>query len=161
VRQEIELVRELINIVEENKLAELNIDFKGFKVEIKKELPQQQVPMMPQIIPQYSRLESPETPIAGGEGRPQGEETREISIPGVPVVSPLGGVFYRAAKPGAPPFINQGDLVEAGQTLCIVEAMKLMNEITAEQRGKIVKIVKENAQEVAEGEVLFYLEPEE
>jgi acetyl-CoA carboxylase biotin carboxyl carrier protein len=161
VRQEIELVRELINIVEENKLAELNIDFKGFKVEIKKELPQQQVQMIPQLAPQFSRGEATESPVSGGEGRPQGEETREIQIPGVPIVSPLGGVFYRASKPGAPPFVNQGDVVEVGQTLCIVEAMKLMNEITAEQRGKIVKVTKENAQEVAEGEVLFYFEPEE
>jgi acetyl-CoA carboxylase biotin carboxyl carrier protein len=161
VRQEIELVRELINIVEENKLAELNIDFKGFKVEIKKELPQQQIQVMPQITPQFSRHETVESAGPGGEGKTQTEETREVQVPGVPIISPLGGVFYRASKPGAPPFVNQGDTITPGQTLCIVEAMKLMNEITAEQGGRIVKVMKENAQEVAEGEILFYMEPEE
>lgn len=75
------------------------------------------------------------------------------------VVSPIVGTFYRAPAPDAPPYVEVGQVVEKGQVLCIVEAMKLMNEIEAEYRGKIVKICKENAQPVEFGDPLFIIEP--
>ncbi|MCX7845039.1 MAG: acetyl-CoA carboxylase biotin carboxyl carrier protein [Dictyoglomaceae bacterium] len=76
------------------------------------------------------------------------------------ISAPLVGVFYRAPSPGAPPFVNEGDLVELGQTLCIIEAMKLMNEIKSDIRGKIKKILVENGQAVEFGQKLFLIEPE-
>jgi acetyl-CoA carboxylase biotin carboxyl carrier protein len=78
---------------------------------------------------------------------------------GSAVTSPIVGTFYRAPSPEAAPYVEVGQVVEKGQVLCIVEAMKLMNEIEAEYRCKIVKISKENAQPVEFGETLFVVEP--
>ncbi len=69
------------------------------------------------------------------------------------------GTFYRASQPGAPPFVEEGDAVAAGQTLCILEAMKLMNEIKTEHEGVVRKIHVQNAQPVEYGQLLFELEP--
>jgi acetyl-CoA carboxylase biotin carboxyl carrier protein len=79
----------------------------------------------------------------------------------VPVLSPLVGTFYRAAQPGAKEFANEGDVVDIGQTVCIVEAMKLMNEVGAGDAGKIVEICVENGEPVEFEQVLMYLEPGE
>ena len=77
----------------------------------------------------------------------------------IPITSPMVGTFYRAPAPDADPYIETGDMVEIGQTVCIVEAMKLMNEIESEARGRIVKILVENAQPVEFGQKLFLVEP--
>jgi len=77
------------------------------------------------------------------------------------VNSPFVGTFYRAPSPGAPPFVEIGDLVQKGKTLCIVEAMKLMNEIEAEVTGKVVQILKKDGDSVEFGEPLFLIEPSE
>jgi acetyl-CoA carboxylase biotin carboxyl carrier protein len=75
------------------------------------------------------------------------------------IPTPLAGVFYRASSPNSPPYSKEGDVVEPGQTLCIVEAMKVMNEIKAEVRCKISKIVAENGRPVTAGQPLFEIEP--
>ena len=75
------------------------------------------------------------------------------------IEAPLAGVFYRASSPTTPPFSKEGDLVETGQTLCIIEAMKVMNEIKADARCKIVRIVAENSRPVTAGQALFLVEP--
>ena len=77
----------------------------------------------------------------------------------VPVEAPMVGTFYRAPKPDAAPFVAEGDVVKEGQVLCIVEAMKLMNEIEAKVSGRIVKVVVENGQPVEFGQSLFLMEP--
>ena len=77
----------------------------------------------------------------------------------VQVTSPFVGTFYRAPSPDSPPFVEVGQTVAPGDTLCIIEAMKLMNEIEAETAGRIVAILKENGEAVEYGEVLFELEP--
>jgi acetyl-CoA carboxylase biotin carboxyl carrier protein len=153
VKQEIEMVKELISILEENNLAELNIDFKGMKVEIKKEIAPP-APMMQAMVAPGAPMQMQ---AAATEAAP---EKKESPISGTPVKSPLSGVFYRAAKPGAPPFVNVGDMVDKGQTLCIIEAMKLMNEISSEMKGRVTKVCKENAEVIAPGEILFYIETE-
>ena len=76
-----------------------------------------------------------------------------------PIVSPMVGTFYRAPAPDADPFVEVGDVVEVGQTVCIIEAMKLMNEIEAETKGRLVEILVENAQPVEFGQKLFLVEP--
>ncbi|MEB3329157.1 MAG: acetyl-CoA carboxylase biotin carboxyl carrier protein [Candidatus Sericytochromatia bacterium] len=78
---------------------------------------------------------------------------------GLVVRSPMVGTFYRSPSPDAAPFLSVGDVVKPGQTVCIVEAMKLMNEIEAEQAGRVVRILVENAQPVEFGQVLIELEP--
>ena len=77
----------------------------------------------------------------------------------VRVEAPMVGNFYRAAQPGAPAFVEEGDPVSPGQTLCIIEAMKLMNEINAECDGEVVKVYVENGQAVQYGERLFAVKP--
>jgi acetyl-CoA carboxylase biotin carboxyl carrier protein len=79
------------------------------------------------------------------------------SIPAIE--SPLAGMFYRASSPNSAPFVKEGDVVDPGQTLCIVEAMKVMNEIKAEARCKILKITAENGRSVTAGQALFHIEP--
>jgi acetyl-CoA carboxylase biotin carboxyl carrier protein len=78
----------------------------------------------------------------------------------VPVLAPLVGTFYEAAQPGAKPFVQVGDVVEVGQTVCIVEAMKLMNEVAAGEAGKVAEIVAKNGEPVEFEQVLMYLEPD-
>ncbi len=75
------------------------------------------------------------------------------------IKSPLVGTFYRAPSPGAPPFVEVGDTVSKGQVLCIIEALKVMNEIESDIDGKVVKILVENGQPVEYGQELFYIEP--
>jgi acetyl-CoA carboxylase biotin carboxyl carrier protein len=77
----------------------------------------------------------------------------------VPVLAPLVGTFYRAAQPGAKPFVEEGDVVDLGQTVCIVEAMKLMNEIGAGEAGKVAAILVEDGEPVEFEQILMYLEP--
>jgi acetyl-CoA carboxylase biotin carboxyl carrier protein len=78
-----------------------------------------------------------------------------------PVLAPLVGTFYRASKPGEKPFVDVGDTVDAGQTVCIVEAMKMMNEVVAGEAGKVAEIAAENGEWVEFEQVLMYLEPVE
>ncbi|WP_456382296.1 acetyl-CoA carboxylase biotin carboxyl carrier protein [Persephonella sp.] len=75
------------------------------------------------------------------------------------IKSPLVGTFYRAPSPGAPPFVEEGDMVSKGQVLCIIEALKVMNEIESDINGRVVKILVENGQPVEYGQELFYIEP--
>jgi acetyl-CoA carboxylase biotin carboxyl carrier protein len=91
------------------------------------------------------------------------QETKGISTreeEGVYITAPLVGVFYRSPAPGAPPFVEEGDLVEPGQTVCIIEAMKLMNEIKSHVRGRVKKVLVENGQAVEFGQKLFLIETE-
>ena len=76
-----------------------------------------------------------------------------------PVSSPMVGTFYRSPAPDADPFVEIGDIVEVGQTVCIIEAMKLMNEIEAEVKGRVARILVDNAQPVEFGQKLFLIEP--
>jgi acetyl-CoA carboxylase biotin carboxyl carrier protein len=107
-------------------------------------------------------------PVAGGPrvdtglvtARPQpAAERAESTAHLVAVEAPMVGTFYRAPKPDAPPFVAEGDAVKEGQVLCIVEAMKLMNEIEAKAPGRIVKVLVENGQPVEFGQSLFLMDP--
>ena len=101
-------------------------------------------------------------------GAVYGEDAAEVEGPSAaerdglhPVRSPLVGTFYRAPAPGEEPYVEVGDKVKAGEILCIVEAMKLMNEISADVSGEVVEVLAENAEGVEYDQPLFYLRPEE
>jgi acetyl-CoA carboxylase biotin carboxyl carrier protein len=108
---------------------------------------------------------SPSTVFAPAQERPA--PAAAGAVPSAPqatdnlaaITSPMVGTFYRAPAPDADPYVESGDLVEVGQTVCIIEAMKLMNEIESELRGRVVKILVENAQPVEFGQKLFLIEP--
>lgn len=77
----------------------------------------------------------------------------------LPITAPMVGTFYRAANPEAPPFVEEGDTIEPGQTVCIIEAMKLFNEIQSETRGRLVRVLAENGSPVEYGQPLFLVDP--
>lgn len=106
------------------------------------------------LQPQQESVQAP-SPVE--EVKTSAEEGQEDHL--IKVVAPLSGTFYRAPSPGAEPFVKEGSVVSPGDTLCIIEAMKVMNEIKAEQRGKVVKILGVNAEPVNEGDVIFLLDP--
>lgn len=150
-----EELRGLIRIVEESDIDELEIRRWGHTVRIVKRRrnPAQDYP---QSLPigHAPPVATPDSP-----GEPAGPAAREE--PGQPhhlVESPMVGTFYRAPAPEAPPFVDVGDSVRVGQTLCILEAMKLMNELQAEVSGVVRKILVENGEPVEYGQALFEIE---
>jgi acetyl-CoA carboxylase biotin carboxyl carrier protein len=115
------------------------------------------VPAAAMPLPVAAAPVAPAPPETAGESavlEPAGEDV-DLAI----VKSPIVGTFYRASEPGAPPFVDTGQTVRKGQVLCIIEAMKLMNEINAECDGEIVKVYVENGQAVQYGERLFAIRP--
>jgi acetyl-CoA carboxylase biotin carboxyl carrier protein len=101
---------------------------------------------------------APVAPAAGADEAAAGAPELDG---GHPIKAPLVGTFYRAGQPGSPPFVEEGDVVDAGQTVAIVEAMKLMNQVQADQGGKVSQILVEDGQWVEFEQVLMYLEPVE
>ncbi len=145
-------IKELINLMNENDLSELEIEKEGSKIKLKKALAD-----FPDALPRQPasyRLENiPAASKALGESGGGSAKATQ------PITSPMVGTFYRAASPEAPSFVEVGQTVEIGQVVCIVEAMKLMNEIKSEIRGKVVEVAVENAEPVEFGQTLFVVEP--
>jgi acetyl-CoA carboxylase biotin carboxyl carrier protein len=115
----------------------------------------------------FSQVPAPAAPPAHGPARAESAEMQQAAPASAPapveelhiVKSPIVGTFYSAASPDAPPFVNPGDAVREGQVLCIVEAMKLMNEIESDASGELVQILAENGQPVEYGQPLFSIRP--
>lgn len=142
---ELEDLKELIALLKDTDVTEVQIEKDGTKVKIKREK------MLSSIdIPVHKPAALHEKIVAETE-----EEAQRL----VTITSPIVGTFYRASSPEANPFVEVGAKVGKGQVLCIVEAMKLMNEIESEADGVIVKILVENGQPVEYGEPLFLIEP--
>jgi acetyl-CoA carboxylase biotin carboxyl carrier protein len=148
----------LIQLVEKSDIAELEIwERWGEHIRIAKRPGSAPVAApvpatSPSLAPAAAPATAAQPPTA--EIPPPVEEDANL----VRVVSPMVGTFFRASAPEAPPFVEVGSLVAPGQTLCIIEAMKLMNEITSEVAGSVRKILVENAQPVEFGQVLFLIE---
>lgn len=142
-------IKDMIILMNENGLAELEIEKDGMRIRLKKSGAGYEKAV--EFIPQPSPVahQAPEMKIA--QDKPK---TNTIEIK-----SPMVGTFYRSPSPEAPPYINVGDNIEPGQVLCIIEAMKLMNEIKSEAKGRIIDIQVENAEPVEFGQVLFVIEP--
>jgi oxaloacetate decarboxylase alpha subunit len=141
-----ERLREVVRIVQESGVGEITIDEGGMRVSVR-------------------RTPDPIEPVlaaagaAADETEPELPPQQEAGDGLVRIESPMVGTFYRAPQPGAPPFVEEGDAVAAGQTLCILEAMKLMNEVKADQEGVVRAIHVGNAEPVEYGQLLFELEP--
>ncbi len=167
-------VKQLIKIVETSDISEIEIEEEGKKLRITKRFPSKNgetvvIPTMPQTMPMMApqaasaQMPQPSLPPAqdqastaapAAESKTETERGKNI----VEVRSPMVGTFYRAPSPDADPYVEVGQTVAVGQTLCIIEAMKLMNEIESEVNGKIVDILVENAQPVEFNQVLFLIE---
>ncbi|MGQ9497863.1 MAG: acetyl-CoA carboxylase biotin carboxyl carrier protein [Desulfotomaculales bacterium] len=148
----LEEIRELIRLLNETDVAEFSLESQGVKISIKKG--KAGGPPAPETSPVPPSLPAKTPPSAPAE--PEREELEENLVT---VVAPMVGTFYRAPAPDAPPYVEIGDTVHEGQVLCIIEAMKLMNEIEAEVAGEIVDILVENGQPVEYGQPLFLIKP--
>jgi oxaloacetate decarboxylase alpha subunit len=140
-----ERIREVVRIVQETGVGEITIEEDGMRVSVRRTADQAYPPPVPSVT----------GPPAEGVLPPV--EPRDDAF--VRVESPMVGTFYRAPAPGSAPFVTEGDAVAPGQTLCILEAMKLMNEVKAEVEGVIRAIHVGNAEPVEYGQLLFELEP--
>lgn len=150
---DIKEIKSLIKMVMESDISEFELENSEEKIKIKRGSVQEIVHYQ---TPQQITLQQPSAlPAAGNPVTPIAAPVEEK---GENITSPIVGTFYRAPAPDAPPYVEVGQIIEKGQVLCIVEAMKLMNEIEAEYRCKIIKICKENAQPVEFNDVLFVVE---
>ena len=148
-------LKTLIDLVSESGISELEVTEGEGKVRIVKNAPPVYVQQTAGFAPQVSApAPSAALPTEGAAAAPAG-----AAAPAVPqghiVTSPMVGTFYRAPSPGADPFTQVGDTVKEGQTICIIEAMKLLNEIESDKAGVIKEILVENGQAVEYGQPLF------
>jgi len=139
-----------VELAVEHGLAELEVEHDGTRIRVVRE-------HAPPATAAPSRPESP------APARPEGQpvDRGEPNVPSnlVTVEAPMVGTFYRGPSPDAAPFVAEGDTIKEGQVLCIIEAMKLMNEIEARVAGRLAKVLVENAQPVEYGQPLFLVEP--
>jgi len=147
-------IKELIEFVEKTGITEFRLETSGTKVVIKKEGPVMAAPAAMPVPVQAAEIQ--ETPVAAEATTAQ--EGDKLPENQVTINSPMVGTFYRAPSPEAEAFVQEGQIVEPGQELCIIEAMKLMNTIESDIRGRILKIMVENAQPVEYGQPLFLIE---
>jgi acetyl-CoA carboxylase biotin carboxyl carrier protein len=159
---EFDEINRILEMIREHELSEFELEREGFKIKIKKgtllaaappaaPVVQPAAPATPlvQRTSTTTQLEAVPTPTSGPV------EDADFAI----VKSPIVGTFFRASEPGAPAFVEVGSTVKKGSVLCIIEAMKLMNEIDSEYDGEVVKVYVENGQPVQYGERLFAIKP--
>ncbi len=144
---ELDEIRNLIELLQNSDITELQIEKEGSKLKIKRE----------KYFPSYDAAPSVVKPVV--------EEIKPIKESAVQeqkytsITSPIVGIFHRAPSPEAPPFVEVGSSVKKGQVLCIIEAMKLMNEIESDTDGTVLQILIENGHSVEYGQPLFRIEP--
>ncbi|WP_242928402.1 acetyl-CoA carboxylase biotin carboxyl carrier protein [Pontibacter vulgaris] len=156
-------IQDLIDFIAKSGLNKVNIETEEFKISVKRD-PDQQITYVkesgavapaaapaPVAAPQAAPAAAP-APVAAAPAA--SEESRYVAIK-----APMIGTFYRASSPEAPIFVNVGDEVKKGQVICIIEAMKLFNEIESEVSGKIVKVLVDNASPVEYDQPLFLVDP--
>jgi acetyl-CoA carboxylase biotin carboxyl carrier protein len=160
---DVEAIKLLLELVREHELAEFELEQEGIKIRVRKQgavhtlsAPAVMMPAPPALTlapaAPAASLPAPALTAAGGAGAVvEDPESMELAV----VTSPIVGTFYRAPDPSSPPFVEIGQRVQRGKTLCIIEAMKLMNEIESEYEGEVVKCYVENGQPVQYGERLF------
>ncbi len=153
---DINLIKKLVKIFSTSDITDLEIEEEGFKIKIANKLRNSQGIVQPQHATQPSTVLSPAPPA---EEKPSEEKTVESTNNYHEVKSPIVGTFYRAPAPDADSYVQVGDSVSVGTVLCIVEAMKLMNEIESDADGKVVKILADNGKPVEYNQPLFLIQP--
>jgi acetyl-CoA carboxylase biotin carboxyl carrier protein len=152
-------IKELIKLVDQSSLQELEIENEGSRLLIRK--PNKTETLFVNTAPQYANTQAyptavnqPQAPMNGSNAAKEMNSTLHT------IVSPMVGTFYQSSSPGSAPFVSVGAKVGVKTAVCIIEAMKLMNEIEAEVNGEIVEILVENGQLVEYGQPLFLVKPE-
>ena len=150
--QQSKQIQELIDLLKKNNLTELELEREGLRIRVRHETG---VRTVTATVPDQGM--SVLTPAAQ---LPSASETQAKDVTGmITIVSPIVGTFYRSPSPDADPYVEEGDYVKKGQVLCIVEAMKLMNEIESEVDGRVTKILAESTKPVEYGQALFLVDP--
>jgi len=147
-------IKEILALMNENSLNEIEIERDGLKLKLKKSAGGMVVG-----APTHYAVESLPAPKAVPSAAPAAANGAEAAKNNKDIKSPMVGTFYRSPSPEAESFVEVGQTVEIGQVVCIVEAMKLMNEIKSEVRGKITEVAVQNAEPVEFGQTLFVVEP--
>jgi acetyl-CoA carboxylase biotin carboxyl carrier protein len=156
-------IQELIKMINKSNIGEVSIEEKGFKLTIKqKEEPVQQLIAAPMQAQPVAMASVPMTAAQASAAAAAEKPAKAAEAPAgntVTIKSPMIGTFYRSASPDKPAFANVGDEVTPGKVVCIIEAMKLFNEIESEVSGKIIKVLVEDASPVEYDQPLFLIEP--
>jgi acetyl-CoA carboxylase biotin carboxyl carrier protein len=156
-------IQELIKMINKSNIGEVSIEEKGFKLTIKqKEEPVQQVIAAPLQAQQVSTLATAPVQAAQPAVAAPQDKAKAAEAPAgntITIKSPMIGTFYRSASPDKPSFVSVGDEIDPGKVVCIIEAMKLFNEIESEVKGRIVKVLVEDASPVEYDQPLFLVEP--
>ncbi len=145
-------IKEMINLMNENGLIELEIEKDGMRIRLKKTGSQIEALSGP-IMVERGKTSSTE------EAERRGESQGKATVKTIEIKAPMVGTFYRAPSPESPPFVEIGQIIEPGHVICIIEAMKLMNEIKSEIKGKIIETLVDNAEPVEFGQPMFLVEP--
>ncbi|GLV13759.1 biotin carboxyl carrier protein of acetyl-CoA carboxylase [Alicyclobacillus hesperidum] len=150
----LEDIHELIRLLDESSLSEINIEFEDGKLQLKKAAPEAVAYMPVQSAPNLAAPVAPApTPAATQATHSQAQELQSADVH--VIASPMVGTFYRAPSPESAPFVEVGSQVTSKTVVCIIEAMKLMNEIEAEVSGEVIEVLAENGQLVEYGQPLF------
>jgi acetyl-CoA carboxylase biotin carboxyl carrier protein len=157
-------LKEILQLLDEKEIAEFELEEQGIKLRIRKAANSPQPHVIATVAPVATAASVPavvSAHLAPAEPRPVPVAAGPAPVDeGLHVIkSPIVGTFYRARDPNSPPFVEPGDRVKAGQVLCIIEAMKMMNEIESEVAGEVVRVFRENGNPVQYGEPLFTIRP--
>lgn len=144
-------IKEMVALMNENGLAELEIEKDGMRIKLRKTGSAAEGFSAPIVI-EKERLSEAQGSVPATNIERAAAKVAEIK-------APMVGTFYRAPAPEAPPYIEIGQVIEPGQVICIIEAMKLMNEIKSEIKGKVLEILVDNAEPVEFGQPMFIIEP--
>ena len=144
-------IKEMINLMNENGLVELEIEKDDMRIRLKKTASGTEAFSGP-IVVERER-------ISGAHEKQAPQPLKETAVNTVEIKAPMVGTFYRAPSPEAPPYVEVDQIVEPGQIICVIEAMKLMNEIKSEIKGKILEVLVDNAEPVEFGQPMFLIEP--
>ena len=159
---DIKSIQELLKQVNRSNLEEVEIEQKDFRIRIKKQTAEKNV-VVSTVAPQPIAIQQPvqevAAPVAEQKPAPEQKAAPAAEDNLITIKSPMIGTFYRSPSPDKEPFAKVGDTISSGQVLCIIEAMKLFNEIESEVEGKIVKILVDNATPVEYDQPLFLVEP--
>ena len=150
--QQSKQIQELIDLLKKNNLTELEIEREGLRIRVRHETG---VRTVTATVPEQGMSVSTVSRSTAYCDRTQTEDTTGM----ITITSPIVGTFYRSPSPDADPYVEEGDYVKKGQVLCIVEAMKLMNEIESEVDGRVTKILAESTKPVEYGQALFLVDP--
>ncbi len=144
-------IKEMIALMNDNGLVELEIEKEGMRIRLKKTSGNQEGFSGPILVERERVSDAGHKAIT--------DSVEKMSVKTVEIKAPMVGTFYRAPSPEAPPYVEVGQIIEPGQVICIIEAMKLMNEIKSEIKGKILEILIDNAEPVEFGQPMFLIEP--